>query len=52
MQSTFLNRLLQKRENENESELYCQFCLDIQGICYSERSSTVQQNDSNRTGHR
>ncbi len=22
------------------------------GICYSDRSSTVQQNDSNRTGHR
>ncbi len=26
--------------------------LHIQGICYSDRSSTVQQNDSNRTGHR
>ncbi len=29
-----------------------QVCLHIQGICYSDRSSTVQQNDSNRTGHR
>ncbi len=33
-------------------ELFCQVCLHIQGICYSDRSSTVQQNDSNRTGHR
>ncbi len=29
-----------------------QVCLHIRGICYSDRSSTVQQNDSNRTGHR
>ncbi len=29
-----------------------QVCLQIRGICYSDRSSTVQQNDSNRTGHR
>ncbi len=29
-----------------------QVCLHIQGICYSDRSSTVQQNDSDRTGHR
>ncbi len=28
-----------------------QVCLHIQGICYSDRSSTVQQNDSDRTGH-
>ncbi len=28
-----------------------QVCLHIRGICYSD-SSTVQQNDSNRTGHR
>ncbi len=27
-----------------------QVCL--RGICYSDRSSTVQQNNSNRTGHR
>ncbi len=27
-----------------------QVCLHIRGICYSDRSSTVQQNDSNRTG--
>ncbi len=27
-----------------------QVCLHIQGICYSDRSSTVQQNDSDRTG--
>ncbi len=26
-----------------------QVCLHIRGICYSERSSTVHQNDSNRT---
>ncbi len=26
-----------------------QVCLHIQGICYSDRSSTVQQKDSNRT---
>ncbi len=26
-----------------------QVCLHIRGICYSDRSSTVQQNDSNRT---
>ncbi len=26
--------------------------LHIRGVCYSNRSSTVQQNDSNRTGHR
>ncbi len=26
-------------------------CLHIQGICYGDRSSTVQQNDSIRTGH-
>ncbi len=37
---------------ENENELYCQVCLHIRGICYSDRSSTVQQNDSNRTGQR
>ncbi len=29
-----------------------QLCLHIRGICYSDRSSTVQQKDSNRTGHR
>ncbi len=29
-----------------------QVYLHIRGICYSDRSSTVQQNDSNRTGHR
>ncbi len=29
-----------------------QVCLHIQGISYSDRSSTVQQNDSNSTGHR
>ncbi len=29
-----------------------QVCLHIRGICYSDRSSTVQQNDSNRTEHR
>ncbi len=29
-----------------------QVCLHIEGICYSDRSSTVQQNDSDRTGHR
>ncbi len=29
-----------------------QVCLHIRGICYSDRGSTVQQNDSNRTGHR
>ncbi len=29
-----------------------QVCLHIQGICYSDRSSTVKQNDSDRTGHR
>ncbi len=29
-----------------------QLCLHIQGICYSDRSSTVQQKDSNGTGHR
>ncbi len=29
-----------------------QVSLHIQGICYSDRGSTVQQNDSNRTGHR
>ncbi len=29
-----------------------QVCLHIRGICYSNISSTVQQNDSNRTGHR
>ncbi len=40
-------------DNEwEENELYCQVCLHIQGICYSDRSSTVQQRDSNRTGHR
>ncbi len=27
-----------------------QVCLHIPGICYSDRSSTVQQNDSERTG--
>ncbi len=26
-----------------------QVCLHIEGICYSDRSSTVQQNDSNMT---
>ncbi len=30
----------------------CQVCLYIREICYSDRSATVQQNDSNRTGHR
>ncbi len=29
-----------------------QVCLHVQGICNSDRSSTVQQNDSDRTGHR
>ncbi len=29
-----------------------QVCFHIQVICYSDRSSTVQQNDSDRTGHR
>ncbi len=29
-----------------------QVCLHIQGICYIDRSSIVQQNDCNRTGHR
>ncbi len=28
-----------------------QVFLHIRGICYSDRSSTVQQNDSDRTGH-
>ncbi len=28
-----------------------QVCVHIQGISYSDRSSTVQQNDCNRTGH-
>ncbi len=27
-------------------------CLHIQGICYSDKGSTVQQNDSNRTEQR
>ncbi len=26
--------------------------LHIRGVCYIDRSSTVQQNDSNKTGHR
>ncbi len=29
-----------------------QVCIHIRGICYSDRTYTVQQNDSNRTGHR
>ncbi len=29
-----------------------QVCSHIRGFCYSDKSSTVQQNDSNRTGHR
>ncbi len=29
-----------------------QVCLHIWGICYSDISSTVQENDNNRTGHR
>ncbi len=29
-----------------------QVCLHIQEICYSDISSTVQQKDSIRTGHR
>ncbi len=29
-----------------------QVCLHIPGMCYSDRSSTVQQNDSERTEHR
>ncbi len=36
-------------ERENKNELYCQVCLHIRGICYSDRSSTVQQDDSSRT---
>ncbi len=38
--------------NQNQNELYFQVCLNIRGICYSDRRSTVQQNDSNSTGHR
>ncbi len=38
--------------SESEMSIIGQICLHIQLICYSVRSSTVQQNDSNRTGHR
>ncbi len=59
----FTTQLLAKRsqvikvlsESESEGALlarYVWMCLHIRGICYSDRSSTVQQNDSNRTGHR
>ncbi len=34
---------------QNQNELYCQVCLHIRGICFHDRSSTVQQNDSDRT---
>ncbi len=36
-------------ERMNENELYSQVCLHIQGVCYSERSYAVLQNDSKRT---
>ncbi len=32
-----------------DNELYRQVCLHTRGICYSDRSSTVQQNDCDRT---
>ncbi len=32
-----------------DNELYCQVCLHTRGMCYSDRSSTVQQNDSDKT---
>ncbi len=38
-------------ENERMSFIG-RVCLHIRGICYSDRSSTVQQNDSDRTRHR
>ncbi len=34
---------------QNQNVLYCQVCLHIQGICFHDRSSTAQQNDSDRT---
>ncbi len=40
------------RMNERMSMSFIgQVCLHTRGICYSDISSTVQQNDSNRTGH-
>ncbi len=33
---------------QNQNELYCQVCLHMQGICFGDRSSTVQQNDKTR----
>ncbi len=36
----------------NRMSFIGQVCLHIQGICYSYRISTVQQTDSDRTGHR
>ncbi len=43
-----LNNNFYERENERMSFI-CQVCLHIRGICYIDRSSTVQQNDSDRT---
>ncbi len=34
---------------QNQKELYCQVCLHIRGICFHDRSFTVQQNDNDRT---
>ncbi len=45
------NKLLFKSNIERMS-FVGQVCVHIRGICYSDRSSTVQQNDSDRTGHR
>ncbi len=45
------NTLLFKSNIERMS-FVGQVCVHIRGICYSDRSSTVQQNDSDRTGHR
>ena len=38
-----------QNQNQNQNELYCQVCLHIRGICFRDRSSAVQQNDSDRT---
>ncbi len=38
-----------QNQNQNQNELYCQVCLHIRGICFNDRSSTVQQNDSDKT---
>uniref|UniRef100_A0A8C1LF16 Uncharacterized protein n=1 Tax=Cyprinus carpio TaxID=7962 RepID=A0A8C1LF16_CYPCA len=41
-------KLMKMCKYQNQNELYCQVCLNIQGICFSDRSSTLTRMTATR----